>query len=67
MAGTTKKPVHISSDKTMAKWPHTIDPRIDKITPYPCCTCKHEFYSCKALAQHKCTPGSTVKPPRVHS
>lgn len=69
MAGTAKrKPVpHVSSDKTMAKWPQFIDPTQDKITPYPCCTCKHEFHSCKALATHKCEPGNPVKPPRVHS
>lgn len=62
MAETTKR--HISSDKTMAKWPAFIDPTADLITPYPCQTCKHEFRSCKALATHKCNPGG-AKPPRV--
>lgn len=62
MPETTKR--HISSDKTMAKWPAIIDPTADLITPYPCQTCKHEFRSCKALATHQCKPGGP-KPPRV--
>lgn len=63
MAENVKR--HISSDKTMAKWPAFIDPTADLITPYPCQTCHHEFRSCKALATHKCKPGGE-KPPRVH-
>ena len=60
-----KPPHHVSSDKTMRKWPVDIDPTADLITPYPCQRCKFLFRSRKALRTHACKPG--VKPPRVHS
>ena len=66
MAGS-KTRQHVSSDKTMAKWPVLIDPTVDSITPYPCQTCKHEFRSCHSLATHKCEPGNPVKPGRVRA
>lgn len=54
---------HVSSDKTMQKWPINIDQSVDAITPYPCQTCKQPFKSCHRLATHKCNPvrRSTVK------
>jgi len=58
MAGTHRP--HVSSDKTMSKWPVNINPLEDRITPYPCQTCHKPFHSCKALATHKCEGGRRI-------
>lgn len=61
MSGGSHRP-HVSSDRTMSKWPIDINAERDSMSPYPCQTCKVPFRSCKKLATHKCVGVRKYKP-----
>lgn len=43
-----------SVDRSDDGWPKDLRSDVDRITPYPCQTCKQLFQSCERLANHHC-------------
>lgn len=52
---TRRAPKH--ADWIIAQWPDDLaDINSDRISPYPCCSCKKPFQSVRTLRTHKCQP-----------